>query len=251
MNQVKTNKWSLFKDFDLWEYSFSADFMEKQGLNYSDLLRLFITACHTSGVSKLRHHGKEIAKENFPSELDNMLQFLEEIKSKNGYGIYPKISTDAIYNFEKENYFEYIFDNGLYVYDKSGVVVHKNFLLTEMKPMLEEIGHGQADYTGLSLPFEFGANYDMNSDETVQNYRFTILFFTDIWLDEVPCIHCEEEESIKNDNSELAALNRENMNNFLSQMKQVCTDFGGEIIVEQENLRWLYQGKFGENGFIL
>lgn len=47
MNQVKTNKWSLYQDSDLWIYSFPITEIDKRGLGYRDLLKAFITACHT------------------------------------------------------------------------------------------------------------------------------------------------------------------------------------------------------------
>ena len=240
------NKWSLYQDSDLWEYRFPVIELKERNLNYRNLLEAFITACHTSEVSRL-HSG---TRENFSEKLDEMLDLIEHIKSQDESGSYPFISTLKMNSSISGRNEDYLFDNGLYVYDKEGVVVQKRFTLLEMKSVLTEIDHGQADYTGLSLPFEFSTHNEVEF-ENVKSYNFYMTFYSDIWLDEVPCIHCEEEESVKNDNSELAALNRKNMNNFLDQMKQVCTDFGGEMIVEQENLRWLYQGKFSAEGFVL
>lgn len=256
------NKWSLFKDSDDWQYCFPVIEIERRGLSYPDLLRAFIIACHTSGISELRYRGKE--SNTFPMQLENMLLFTEELKSKNKYGSYPQISTRQIYNLGAGIYEDYVFDNGLYVYDREGTVVKKKIIHSEMKPMLAEIGHGQADDTGRSLPFEFSTS-QTGTNNKIESHNFVISFHSDIWLDEVNCIHCfqdctvEEYEALggfakvlemRYDNSELALLNRQNMNNFLTQMKQVCADFGGEIAVEQEVLS-IYINKFGQEGFIL
>lgn len=254
------NKWSLYQDSDLWEYCFPAEAMEKRGVSYPELLKQIIIAFCTSDVFKLIYKGREIEqRDSFLNVLDGMLDFIKDLHSKSGR--YPGISTDGMVNSLGEYNKEYIFQNGLYVYDKNGAIIYKNFSLMEMELMLREIQHGQAGDKGITLPFDFNTFYDKENGD----YVFLLKFRSDILLNEVTCVHCFQDCTVEQyealggfekvlemryDNSELAALNRENMNDLLNQMEKICADFGGRMIVEQDNLE-TYKGKFGPEGFIL
>ena len=253
------NKWSLFQDSEIWQISFNSENIP----SYPELLVDFVLVCYTSNLLKLNNKDSN-GEESFSTTLDTFIKYLERLKTENGKNLYPKVSSSGIFNFGKTSSNNFFFDNSLYLFDKSGNIDHVTINYDNIQNVLHNIGHGQANYTGLSLPFEFDTYYGMGKDRKVKSYNFIIQFNSDIWLPKVPCIHCPR--SISNeilrkgdglksvldhwhDNSILCELNRVKLNLFLKKIKKICVKYDGQINVEPENLK-LYLGKFDSYGFV-
>jgi len=257
------NKWSLYKDSEIWRYSFNNESLKENNFSFLDLFRFFVLACYDSNLSKLTDYNKS-RNEDYSIILNNLLQYLERLKTDNSYGFFPKISSDSIYNLGKETFYNYTFNNNLYCYDKDGKIVENSFSHSQINNFLEEINHGQKNDQGFLLPFEFETNYGMGPEGSIKSFDFLIKFNADIWLKKVPCIHCERQisneelrkingglnkiEAFWHDNTELAELNRKKINVFMVEMDKLIQKLDGKILVESENFHF-YKSFFTVKGF--
>jgi hypothetical protein len=241
------NRWSFFENAETLKYSFDIANVN----SYKELVSEFIKCCEKSAISKLIENKESSLDTDTDARVNNFLVFLEKCRLENNRNLYPRISTTGIYNFGNETLFDYYFDNRIYVYDDLDniielIVSHKN-----LSNQLNVIKHGQKNQNGLALPFEFETYYKMGSDGTVQAYEILIHLYSDIWLDIVPCIHCEKKYSNEEirangrlskvsefwfDNKELAELNKKKINSFLQKMKNLSERFGGKLSIEEVHL---------------
>lgn len=247
------NKWSLYEDSETVRYSFDCESVE----SFLELLKGFVTICEDSEISKLIIRGSYRDEHIFSDKVMEFLKFIEDLKNENSRGVYPRVSSYGVYNYSKDTFFDYVFSNELYVYNNQGRIVSLSMTQDSLYEELVKIRHGQMNQRGFSLPFEFETYYGLTPSGVIKSYDFLIHFNSDIWLDEVPCVHCEKSYSNENlrnlgglssvqnywhDNKELSQLNLEKINSFMSGMNDLCHQFAGEIHIEE--LR-LYQRFFG------
>lgn len=257
------NKWSLYQDSEIWKYCFKKEHLENNNRTYRDLLRQFIMACYTSNLSKIIKKNN-VSEQEYEMTVEDYLNFLEGLKKENGKDIYPKVSSGSVYNYGKETFYDYSFDNSVYFYDAIGNISHQDIRGKELSVFLEKINHGQKNYKGLSLPFEFETYYRMGANREIMSFDFVIHFNSDIWLSKVPCSHCSQNvsnetlrregglsqiEKYWHDNIVLSELNRAKINLFMGKMNLLTKEYTGEVLIDKEDLR-LYKQHFNERGFI-
>lgn len=255
------NNWSLYQDSEIWKYSFNKSLVENK-LSFLELFKSFVLACYNSNLSVLTSFDSS-KTEDYPTFVNDLLSFLEDLKSKNKYEFYPRVSSGNIYNFGGETFDNYTFNNHLDCYNKDGELIDEWFDNQTLKKFLNDINHGQKKEQGLSMPFEFETYYGMGKGGVIDSYDFVIKFNSDIWLKKVPCIHCEKQfdnerirelgltevEKYWKDNSVLAELNRIRVISFMDEMKKIINELDGIISVEKENLKF-YKSYFNKNGFV-
>lgn len=258
------NKWSVFQDSEIWKYSFDKESLERKNVTYRELLRQFMMVCYTSNLSKVIKQEDGESEKKYEETVEGYLSFVDNLSKINTKGLYPKISSGSIYNYGKETFYDYSFDNSIYYYDTIGNISHGSIRGKQIGIFLNEINHGQKDHKNLTLPFEFETYYGIGSNREIKSFDFVIQLNSDIWLKKVPCSHCSRKVSnetlrkegglaqIENhwhDNKVLSELNRTKLNLFFSKMNVLVEKYEGEVIINKHDLR-LYQERFTRKGFV-
>lgn len=232
------NKWTINEDgYAMWWYHFPSDELRGRGIMFDYIIDQILKLGLETTLLKLK-------KDGIDSSLNLINEFVDFYKHKKSLSrFYPNInsaylSADLVNNGE-----EYYFSSNHFIYNQDGNLDNFDISYKSIRNILKIVGHPYSK-KGIKPLIHFKTGRTINKDLEILEYDICFNLNSDIWLDRVPCVHCENsfsnEDLLKSgglkratsywyDNKELAEYNRGVLNSFMKLMHTFVKDMGGYI----------------------
>ena len=252
---MKTNKWTVYKDsVAKWNYEFPPDKLRESGLTFDDVIRNFLRIGEETQLIQLCS-----VNERNPTIEDFMLHF-QLLKKQYPY---INITNRGLTSYGKKDFSDFFFSTRHFFYNREGEIGIYDLSKQSSDMIFKDIEYPVLNRRLPILEFTTGRTGDIN-EEITETIDFTL--YSDIWVDSVPCLHCEHwdireaeidevmrKEGVSavvnywSDNGELATLNREILNSFMAKMNVFLQSIGGRMEPNTGELSY-YEGKLTPNG---
>lgn len=257
MSQVKTNKWACYDDIQaLWTYYFSADKFKEKGLTFLDLIKTFLEIGRETNAIQL------VSSKKDESNIDEFISRFQFLKQENPY---VKITNEGLISKGEIDSAGFYFCTRHFFYDRDGEIRSYDLSKISKETFFKEIAY-PVTFKSPQPFLKFVIKTDFNENGEIVEIGIDLMLFSDIWLNSVPCMHCEHWDDQNNeidavireeglsavvrywsDNSELAQLNRDVLNSFMSKMNAFAQNVGGSIELDNGGLSF-YEGKLTPDG---
>lgn len=251
------NKWTINQDgYAMWCYHFPLNELKKRDKDFDFIIDLLLHIGMETTFLKLRKDGIE-------SSLELISEFIEFYNHKrNNSKFYPNINSSYLSDDLIRDGEEYYFSSDHFLYNQNGEIDKYEISYKSIREILTKAGHPY-DKKGITPLMHFKTGRTINRDLEVLEYDICFHLNSDIWLNKVPCGHCERQyrnedlrkneglQSVSNywyDNGELAEKNRLSLNKFMKLMHVVVKEFSGYAELNEGGMS-LYENMLSLDGF--
>ena len=250
------NKWTINQDgYAMWCYHFPSDGLKRRGKDFNFIIDRLLHLGMETTLLNLRKDGDELSSELISEFVDFYTN------KRNNSKFYPNINSAYLSDDLISNNAEYYFSSTHFLYNQDGEIDKYEVSYKSIREVLKKVGHPY-DKKGITPFIHFKTGRTINRDLEILEYDICFHLNSDIWLDKVPCGHCEKQyknedlrksgglESVSkywHDNGELAEKNRLSLNNFMKLMHVIVKDVGGHAELNEGGMT-LYENILGLDG---